>query len=240
MFMEHTESSAILPDQLPPLPEVPGGWRRACIELNWTKLELAVPFDPDALLDTEEVLEANRRDDSMPYWATLWPAAEVMARLLDQTAWPAGLEILEIGCGLGLVGIAGLRKGWRVHMTDGDPSSLAATKFNAALNGFPSAKISLLDWRRPPKQSYSVILACDVLYEVRHHRPILDLLDDMLTGDGCCWIGDPGRTPIVEFYNQAIERQFKVVIRDTNGETCNYPVRGQFQILELTRQTSQA
>ncbi len=222
-------------EEQPSLPPVPGGWHQRSVDLGWTTIKLAVPVTPDALLDTEEVLEANRRDDSMPYWATLWPAAEVMSRLLERAGWPTGTDVLEVGCGLGLVGIAGLVRGWRVHLTDGDRSSLAAARHNAALNGFPAADVSLLDWRRPPEQRFPVILACDVLFETRHHTPVLDLIDTMLTDDGCCWIGDPGRTPLVEFYQAALERRFRISLRDENGDVCAFPTRGRFQILEIRK-----
>ncbi|MGD9853961.1 MAG: methyltransferase [Planctomycetaceae bacterium] len=235
MSIDSLEFSPVPGESWPPLPHVPGGWRRRSVDVGWTTVELAVPQTPDALLDTPEVQEANRRDDSMPYWATVWPAAEVMSRLLFHADWPAGTDVLEIGCGLGLVGIAGLRRGWNVRLTDVDASSLAASRHNAAINGYPAADVRRLDWRSPPDRRYSVILACDVLYEVRHHAPVLDMIDSVLSADGCCWLGDPGRTPIVEFYQSARERGFEIVIRDCDGDRCSFPVRGQFLILELTR-----
>lgn len=220
------------------LPLVPGGWRRRSVELGWTTIDLMLPATPDALLDTKEVQEANLRDDAMPYWATLWPAAEAMATILPQGPWPAGTEVWEIGCGLGLVGIAALQRGWQVHLTDYEPSALAAARYNAALNGFPDANVHRLDWRCPPDHKCPVILACDVVYEARHHQPVLDLIDAMLTEDGCCWIGDPGRTPIVPFYQLARERPWEIAIRDAEGNPCGFPVRGKFQVLQFRRRRS--
>ncbi len=218
-----------------PLPVVPGGWRRTTIDVGWTAIEFALPRTPDALLDLPEVQEANRVDDSMPYWATLWPAAETMSRLLATAEWDQGTPVLEVGCGLGCVGIAGLLRGWNVHLTDGETATLAAARHNAALNGFPDARVDFLDWRDSPSWRYPVILACDVLYETRSHAPLLTMIETMLEADGCCWLADPGRTPLVPFVHMAVERGLHVIIRDATGEECSFPTRGQFQLLEVKR-----
>ncbi len=218
-----------------PLPLVPGGWRKSVIDVGWTSIDFMMPVTPDALLDLPDVLEASRLDDAMPYWATLWPAATTMSRLLAKAKWPIGTPMLEVGCGLGLVGIAGLLRGWNVEITDGEQTTIGAARHNAALSGFPHADVRTLDWRDPPAQRFPVILACDVLYEVRFHEPLLNLLETMLTEDGCCWIADPGRTPLIEFVQMAVERDLDVIIRDAEWRTCRYPMRGQFQLLELKR-----
>jgi predicted nicotinamide N-methyase len=215
-----------------------GGWTSRVIDVGWTIVTLAVPNDPDSLLADEEVLEANRRDDYMPYWASLWPAASEMARALQHACWPAGTRVLEVGCGLGLVGIAGLLRGWAVNMTDYEPQALRAAAINAECNGYPDVRTGVLDWRHPPAEQYPAILACDVLYEPRHHDPILNLLDQMLTPDGCAWIGEPGRTPAMQFHHAATDAGFAVTVRNADGERQSFPTRGQFQILELRRRTS--
>jgi predicted nicotinamide N-methyase len=75
------------------------------------------PGEPDRLLDNPAVVQAFERDEYMPYWADLWPAARMLAKVILRETWPAGLEALELGCGLGLPGIAALAKGLRVKGT---------------------------------------------------------------------------------------------------------------------------
>lgn len=215
-----------------------GGWTRRAIDVGWTVVTLAVPNDPDSLLADEEVLEANRRDDYMPYWASLWPAATEMARALQHAPWPAGTQVLEVGCGLGLVGLAGLLRGWDVAMTDYEPQAILAAAVNAESNGYPNARTAVLDWRHPPAEQYPAILACDVLYEPRNHDPILNLLNQMLARNGCAWIGEPGRTPATQFHHAATDAGFAVTVRNAEGERQSFPTRGQFQILELRRRAS--
>ena len=63
-------------------------------------LVLVRPSDPDRMLDDPDVLAWNRRDDYMPYWAYLWPAAYLLAEAVAVEPWKAGTGALEIGCGL--------------------------------------------------------------------------------------------------------------------------------------------
>src|SRR5262245_66371528 len=69
------------------------------------------PGAPDLLLENPTVVKAFERDEYMPYWADLWPAARMLAKAILNQDWEPGLEVLEIGCGLGLPGIAAVARG---------------------------------------------------------------------------------------------------------------------------------
>src|SRR4051794_33685393 len=72
------------------------------------------PSESDRLLDHPAVHTAFARDQYMPYWADLWPAARMLAKVILQERWTPGLQALEVGCGLGLPGIVALSVGLRV------------------------------------------------------------------------------------------------------------------------------
>src|SRR5258707_5285053 len=72
----------------------------------------------------------------MPYWVDLWPAARMLAKWLVKQAWPEGLRALEVGCGLGLPGVAALSMGLHVTFSDCDAAALGFAAKNARLNGF--------------------------------------------------------------------------------------------------------
>ncbi len=55
-------------------------------------IRLVRPADPDRLLDDPGVLDWNRRDDYMPYWAYLWPGAYLLAEAVAREEWPDGRE----------------------------------------------------------------------------------------------------------------------------------------------------
>ena len=109
------------------LPEIPFGWTEEAFHLRDQSFRLWVPFRPDSLLDSPEVLSANIQDDYMPYWAYLWPAALQIAESVLQSHWPKNTRVLELGCGLGLVGIAALAAGYCVSLTDYDEKAIATT-----------------------------------------------------------------------------------------------------------------
>ena len=217
------------------LPEVPGGWTCQKVDLGWRTIELVQPALPDRFLDEPDVLEANRRDDYMPYWTYLWPASVPMARVLHTVSWPAGTEILELGSGIGLVGLAAAARGWNVTFSDYDETSLALCRVNAARNALGDVETLLLDWRRPAARQFPVILGCEVIYEARSHEPLLALLQSMLAPEGVCWIGDPGRSQAPRFCRLADDHGFEISVRDETGNRCEFPSGTELQILELRR-----
>jgi predicted nicotinamide N-methyase len=218
------------------LPAVPGGWTLQRLPVGDRVIELVQPAAPDDLLDDPAVIEANRRDDYMPYWSYLWPAAATMAAALAQAPWPAGTPVLELGCGVGLVGVAALARGWRVTFSDHDPVAVACALLNARRNGLAERADGLvLDWRRPVERRWPVILGCEVTYEARNHPVLLDLLEAMLTPDGVCWLGDPGRSQAPRFVALARERGWKVKLLDHAAQSTETQPGETFQIVELRR-----
>jgi predicted nicotinamide N-methyase len=217
------EAGALSGTRVPGLPEIPLGWTEAEFRVLDRCFRLLVPFRPDSLLDSPEVLSANAADDYMPYWAYLWPAALHIAESILKDPWPRHTRVLELGCGLGLVGIAALASGCQVSLTDYDENAIATAKMNAALNGFPDAEAFVLDWRSPPESTYSVIIGCDITYESRNHAPILDLIDRMLEPRGFCWIADGGRNAAPAFVELARTRGYSVGMRDHEGKEITDP-----------------
>ena len=216
------------------LPDIPGGWTHSKHILGDKVFRLAKPQDPDAFLDDADVLEAHHRDGYMPYWSYLWPAAESMSPLILTVAdWPTDATVLEIGSGIGLVGIVAASRGWKVTLSDYDETSLKLARHNAALNGFSVDAVNL-DWRAPTGQRFDNIIACDVLYEEQLHSPILDLLEVTL-GGGEAWIGDPGRSHLPAFHHAAIERGWQIRIVTPSGQLAGWPRVGQFQVLVLSQ-----
>ena len=216
------------------LPTLACGWTVREYNLGDRTLKLTVPDRPDALLEDPDVLAANNRDDYMPYWAYLWPAAIHMSQAVLLADWPEGTRVLELGSGVGLVGVAACAKGCRVTMTDYEAKSVLVARHNARLNGFDDVEAFELDWRSPPKMTFPVILGCDLLYEQRHFAPILDLLEVMLEPKGICWLADGGRNVAHQFWYLARERGYDVTMRDSEGREIKTPGL-HYQLFQLTR-----
>ncbi len=143
---------------------------------------------PDAverLIDHPQFGSARAADEYMPYWAHLWPAACFLAEVVLREPWPVGTMALEVGCGLGLPGLAALAAGLRVTFSDYDATALRFAADNARTNGFTAFDVLTMDWRRPPETlRYPAVLMADLLYDVALVRPLAGLLRRVLTPGG--------------------------------------------------------
>src|SRR5262249_46209197 len=134
------------------------------------------PQDSDRLLDHPAIQAAFTADEYMPYWVDLWPAARMLAKYVLRETWPTGLRALEIGCGLGLPGMAALARGMKVTFSDYDATPVQAAEDNAGANGFDDFDSLVMDWRFPPQdRHWPIILAADLIYELRNVEPIVQL-----------------------------------------------------------------
>src|ERR1700704_5539688 len=103
------------------------------------------PGEADRLISVPAVHEAFARDEYMPYWADLWPAARMLAKAILHEPWLPGIEALEVGCGLGLPGIVALSLGVKVTFSDYDACALRFAADNARLNGCNDFRTLQLD-----------------------------------------------------------------------------------------------
>jgi predicted nicotinamide N-methyase len=158
--------------------------------------EIIRPGESDRLLDHPAVHDAFSADEYLPYWADLWPAARMLAKAILRQKWTHGLEALEIGCGLGLPGIVALAVGLRVTFSDYDACALRFAADNARLNGFTDFRVMQLDWRHPPADlQVPVILASDLIYELRNVDPLVNFIKKVLAPGGQCLVTDQDRVP---------------------------------------------
>jgi predicted nicotinamide N-methyase len=132
----------------------------------------------------------------LPYWATLWPGARMLAKAIFEEQWTSGASALEIGCGLGLPGIVALSAGLKITFSDIDPMALQFASANARANGFFEFETLLLDWREPPAGlQVSALLASDLVYEVTNVEPLVKFIRRALAPNGLCLMADQDRLP---------------------------------------------
>ncbi len=165
------------------------------LEIGGKRLRLVRPADPDRLLNDPTVLARNARDDYMPYWAYLWPGAFLLAEAVAGASWIPGTRALELGCGLGLAGLAGVGAGLHVTFSDYEPAPFPYLARSALANGFTTDRyvVEPLDWTDPPDRTYPLILGADVLYERRLIPLVVSVLARMLDREGVAWVAGPYR-----------------------------------------------
>lgn len=135
----------------------------------------------------------------------------MLAKVVVREPWekyPQPVRVLEVGCGLGLAGIACLSRGLDVTFSDVDETALKFAAANAKHNEFTPVEMPtcrqadrpagfrtmLLDFRCPPDDvKYPVVLGSDLMYEERMVNPLVALLSAVLAPGGVCLITDPDR-----------------------------------------------
>jgi predicted nicotinamide N-methyase len=149
----------------------------------------------DKLIDSISEEEFNK-DERLPYWAELWPSAIALSEfVLENRSEFEGKKVLELGCGLGLVGIVVTAIGGEVLFTDYNSHALQFTRENFKRNFKRPVSVQLLDWRDPGNaQSFDIILAAEILYEKRWLKPVLHILNKKLADSGIAYIAGPDRT----------------------------------------------
>jgi SAM-dependent methyltransferase len=154
------------------------------------------PRDSDRLLEHPVIRGAFDADEYLPYWADLWPASRMLAQAVLRENWPGRATALELGCGLGLPGVAALSRGLHVIFTDCDPTALRFAGDNARMNGFADFELLAMDWRRPPEGlEVPIVLGSDLIYERRHVEPVVGLIARILAPEGVCLLTDQDRPP---------------------------------------------
>lgn len=159
------------------------------------------PAALDRVFDHPAVRAAYAADEYIPYWTDLWASARMLAKVVLREPWTqlsgrfgSPLAALEVGCGLGLAGIAALARGLEVTFSDCDETAVAFAAANARLNGFKHYRTLPIDLRSPPRDlQYPVILGSDLMYEERLVEPLVDLIDRVLLPGGVALITDPDR-----------------------------------------------
>ncbi len=145
---------------------------------------------------SDKPIDAAAPDAYTPYWADLWPAARMLAKVIQREPWTPGIAALELGCGLGLPGIVGLARGLKVTFSDFDECALRFADVNARLNGFTDFQTLQLDWRCPPADlRFPVIFGADLIYEASHAEMLVGVIQRMLASGGTCWLTDLERVP---------------------------------------------
>ena len=146
--------------------------RDETIHVGDVTLTISRPVAPDALIDED----AFARDEFLPYWAELWPAARALAAALPADL--AGVRIVELGCGLGVPSLVAAARGAVVTATDWAPDAVTLLVENATANGL-ELRAEARDWRDPWPERFDLALAADVLYEERNVQPLVERLREL-------------------------------------------------------------
>src|SRR5512141_1101674 len=116
---------------------------------------------------------------------------------------PVGLQVLDIGCGGGLLAEEFARLGCTVMGVDPSEESLVATRTHAAPQGLPIEYQRALGEALPfPDESFDIVYCCDVLEHVSDLRQVIAETARVLK---------PGGTYLYDTINRTLQSRLIVI-----------------------------
>jgi predicted nicotinamide N-methyase len=132
----------------------------------------------------------------MPYWAELWPSGIALAEALPVRL--DGLDVIELGCGLGVPSLVAAARGARVTAVDWATEAVDLLRENAERNAIELRAVHA-DWSGV-EGPFDLVLGADLLYEERNGDALLEALPVLAPR---VLLADPGRSTARAFFDEA-------------------------------------
>jgi predicted nicotinamide N-methyase len=149
------------------------------LKIRGRRFTLLTPKSIEEYIDSENPLQ------DFPLWAKAWEASWVLADFLASLPAEPEKRFLEIGCGLGLVGVVAASFGHKVVMTEHNPDALPFARANAELNHCSGVEVIDLDWNSPSLYGrFDYIVGSEVVYHEKDFEPLKNLFERLLKPEG--------------------------------------------------------
>ncbi len=151
----------------------------------------------------EEFIDPENPVHAFPLWAKAWEASWVLADFLAGMAAEPGKRLIEIGCGLGLVGIVASSFGHEVVMTEHNPDALAFARANAESNRCADIGIIDLDWNSPAVYGqFDLVVGSEVVYHEKDFEPLKNLFERLMKPEGEVILCEGIRRTSLDFFKE--------------------------------------
>lgn len=138
-----------------------------------------VPRSLEQFLDPEDPLH------QFPLWSKIWEASLLLAHRLAATTPVAGQSWLELGAGIGVVGIVAAAFQHDITITEYDAHALNFIRANAHLNQCPQDRIMSLDWLQPAlTRRFDRIVGSELIYNEKDFPALGTLFKTLLKPNG--------------------------------------------------------
>jgi predicted nicotinamide N-methyase len=138
-----------------------------------------VPVSLEPFVDPENLFKA------FPLWAKIWEASLILANRLSAMPPLHNQRWLELGAGLGVVGIVAATFQHDVTITEFDRHALDFIRANAHLNDCTPRSIRRLDWTQPDLDTrFDRIVGSELIYNEKDFPALRTLFLSLLKPDG--------------------------------------------------------
>ena len=158
----------------------------------------------------DPVIEALEENEStglaaFPYWVKIWEAAIALAAHLSEQKPDTSRTVIELGAGMGVVGLFLAAYGHPVTLTDFNADALALMRKNAKKNGLTSVSIRKVDWNQPDlPDKYDIVCGAELLYRQSDLKPLLKTIRKAVRPDGTIYLAHNIRQiSMIEFLVEA-------------------------------------
>ncbi len=156
----------------------------------------------------EEHIDSETPLHDFPLWAKVWEASWVLADFIAGLPTDPGKRFIEIGCGLGLVGVVAASFGHKVVMTEHNAEALGFARANVELNHCPDVEILDLDWNSPSLYGrFDYIVGSEVVYHEKDFEPLKNLFERLLKPEGEVILCEGVRRTSLDFFKE-MQRHF--------------------------------
>lgn len=166
--------------------------------------------EPENAIDAAALLREPVIADP-PYWALVWTGARAIAAVLPGGTSLHGRRVLDLGCGLGLSGLAAAQAGASVVFGDYLEDPLQFVRASLARLGIPadSHEVRRMDFTRDRLgERFDTILAADIVYDPAHYGPLAEFLDLHLAEHGTILLTESLRADASVFLERLCARGF--------------------------------
>ncbi|MEJ5300230.1 MAG: methyltransferase [Thermodesulforhabdaceae bacterium] len=155
----------------------------------------------------------------MQWWTKIWEPSFVLALFMEKTPPVPGQKVLEIGAGMGIVGVYAALCGHDVTISDISEDALLFARANALMNDCPHVPVVALDWRLPyTGRPFEMIIGSEVVYDRRTYDILISFLSQALAPGGTIFLAKNKdlKTPL--FFEKLVTHfKFKQMIVKLKG-----------------------
>jgi predicted nicotinamide N-methyase len=170
------------------------------IAIGGKKLELFNIADWTGFVESLAA-EGESYIEKFPFWVKTWESSIVLADHLLRLGLPKDASILEIGAGMGVLGLFLGACGHNVTITDYEEDALCLLRMNIRHNGLDNVSVEKLDWNNPGlTRTYDIICGSELIYKETFIPPIIALFRKYLQPHGTIFLAhDVKRRCLMQF-----------------------------------------